>query len=376
MLNVNLHEECEKKEENNRELVYAENVAYNKENDNRIPLNDYKVKPNSTDDKTPSNLINEKEDSKNQREIKIIPVKQNDEIKEKNNNKKDKRIDGFFPKLCKFMTKEVNKEVKKLKQDKKFKLHPPIEEISHMCAKDQYIFLNLSFKNLYTMKLEDKFEFFRLLFELGIIVFDEEKEVNLFKKQKAKALELMRKYNYINEENTNQTDHEIKSTLIKMLKDLGYKNHNETNFKLKDKITFLKLLNEMGIVKSRHYQEKSKEIIKTLEVQGIKLLDMTFLDFLSFFFDPSKKNDQEYLNDFKQFYDDIKGIDDLFYKEKKYHLITVETGIKGYLDYVKACNKLNSDKRENLKNILEYFKGKEINVDKIKNFREFIHNVK
>ena len=99
LLNGNLHEECEKKEENNRELVYAENVAYNKENDNRIPLNDYKVKPNSTDDKTPSNLINEKEDSKNQREIKIIPVKQNDEIKEKNNNIKDKRIDGFFPKI-------------------------------------------------------------------------------------------------------------------------------------------------------------------------------------------------------------------------------------------------------------------------------------
>ena len=163
--------------------------------------------------------------------------------------------------------------------------------------------------------------------------------------------------------------------MIKLLKDFGYKNHNEFNFKLKDKIIFLKLLNEKGIVKSRHYQEKNKEIIKSLEEQGIKLLDMTYLDFLSFFIDPSKKSDQEYLNDFKRFYDDIKGIDDHFYKEKKYHLITIETGIKGYLDYVEAYNKLKSNKREELKNILEYFKGKQINVDEIKKFKK-IHNFK
>lgn len=163
--------------------------------------------------------------------------------------------------------------------------------------------------------------------------------------------------------------------MIKLLKDFGYKNHNETNFKLKDKITILKLLNENGIVKSRGYQDKNKEIIKTLETQEIKLSDMTFFDFLSSFFAPSKKNDQKYLNDFKGFYYDIKGIDDHFYKEKKYHLITVETGIKGYLQYVESCNKVISDKKEKLKNILEYFKGKEINVDEIKKFKA-IDNVK
>lgn len=363
MFNDNFHEEEVKK---NREFANAQKVSYNNESDTKIHFNYDKVNPNSTDDKTPSSIINEKDDSKNQIKMIFRPRKQNDE--------KDKRNDYFFPKLCKFLTEGLIKEVKKLTQDEKFKINPPIEEISHMCLKNQYIFWNVLFKNFFTMKLEDKFEFFRLLFELGIIEkSDEKKEENLSKKQKAKAFALVRKFNYINEENTNTTDNEIKTALKKLLKDFGYKNHNETNFNSNDKITFLKLLIEHRIVTPKHNQEKNKEIIKALEAKGIKLLDMTFMDFLLYLF--SKKNNQEYLADFQRFYNDVERIDDHFFKEKKNHLITVERDIKGYIDYVESYNKLNSDKREKLKNVLEYFKDKEINVDEIKKYKK-IHNVK
>ena len=221
------------------------------------------------------------------------------------------------------------------------------------------------------MNLEDIYEFFKLLFELDFIKkFDEEKEANLTKKQISKAIDLLRKYNYINEENTNSnTKVEIKPALIKLLKYLGYKNNNETNFKLKDKINFLKLLNEKGIVQSRHYQEKNKEKIKTLEAQGIKLLDMTFMEFFLYFFDFSKEKDQEFLEDFEKFYNDLKAIDDHFYKGKKYHRIPKVKGEKGFIDFVEDCCKIPLNKREKLKNFLKNFKGKEINIDEIKKYK-------
>ena len=220
------------------------------------------------------------------------------------------------------------------------------------------------------MNLEDIYEFFKLLFELDIIEkFDEEKEVNLTKKQISKAIDLLKKYNFINEENTNSDTQVIKPALIELLKYLGYKNNNETNFKYKDKINFLKLLNEKGIVKSRHYQEKNKEKIKTLEAQGIKLLDMTFMEFFLYFFDFSKEKEQKFLEDFEKFYNDIKESDDNFYKEKKYHLIPKVKGEKGFIHYVEDYCKLPPNKREKLKNFLKNLKGKEINIDEIKKYK-------
>ena len=363
--------ECEKKEEKKRELSYAEKVNHNDEHDTKIPLNYYNAKSCSTREKTILNRKNEKEESKNQIEDIIIVDKKKDDVIEKSNEKNKGRNDYFFPKLCTFMTMMANKEIKKLIPDKNFKLNPPIEEISHMCVNNLYVFLYVSFKNFFIMNLEDIYEFFKLLFELDIIEnFDEEKEVNLTKKQKSKAIDLLKKYNFINEESTNSdTKVDIKPALIELLKSLGYKNNNETNFKLKDKIIFLKLLNEKGIVKSRHYQEKNKEKIKTLEAQGIKLLDMTFIEFFLYFFDFSKEKDQEFLEDFEKFCNDIKESDDNFYKEKKYHLIPKVKGEKGFIHYVEDYCKLPPNKREKLKNFLKNLKGKEINIDEIKKYK-------
>ena len=269
---------------------------------------------------------------------------------------------------------QVEKILKKIISDENFKLYPPIQEISHMSLNNLFIFLNISFKNFLTMNLEGLNEFFRFLYELEIIEkCDLEKEVNLNEKQNENALKLLKKLNYVNKENNSKEQDEIKRVLIKLLKDKGYKSDNEYIFTLKDKINFLKLLNEEEIVKSRHYQEKNKEIIKKLEAQNIKILDKTFKELFLYFFDSSKK-DQEYLNDFKKFYDDIKKIDENFYKEKKYHLIPEEKDNKkdgkGFIDYVEDYSVLSLDKKKKLKNLMEYFKGKEINFDEIEKYKQ------
>ena len=128
-------------------------------------------------------------------------------------------------------------------------------------------------------------------------------------------------------------------------------------------------------MKSRHYQDKNKEIIKKLETKGIKILDMTFKELILDLFDFSKKDqDQECLVDFKNFYKDIKEIDDNFYKEKKYHLIPKvegDNGFIGFIYYVDNYCALPLNKREKLKSLMNYFKGKEINFDEMNNY---MHN--
>ncbi len=138
--------ECEKKDEKKREFVYAENTIYNGEYDTRISLNYCNSKPCSTTAKSILNRKNEKEELKNQKEEIINVDKQKDDVTEKINKKNKGRNDYFFQKLCKFMTMRVNKELKKLIPDEKFKLNPPIEEISHMCVNNLYVFLYVSLK--------------------------------------------------------------------------------------------------------------------------------------------------------------------------------------------------------------------------------------
>ena len=115
------------------------------------------------------------------------------------------------------------------------------------------------------MNIKDKYEFDRLLYDLGIIKkFDEEKIANLNKKECKKALKLLKKFKYINE-NENFEKNKIKELLIKLLKDLKYKKDNENNFYKKDKYIFKILLYENGITKSRNNQENNMKKKKKLE---------------------------------------------------------------------------------------------------------------
>ena len=102
---------------------------------------------------------------------------------------------------------------------------------------------------------------------------------------------------------------------------------------------------------------------------------MTFKELILDLFDFSKKDqDQECLVDFKNFYKDIKEIDDNFYKEKKYHLIPKvegDNGFIGFIYYVDNYCALPLNKREKLKSLMNYFKGKEINFDEMNNY---MHN--
>ena len=261
--NKDNQENLEKKEEKIKKFAYAEKVISNKEYDTKIPPNYSNAKQGSTEDKTRTNRKeynekNEKEENKNenthtidfQKKL-IFGIKKINGEKEVKSDKD--RNDYFIPKLCKFKRLQVEKILKKIISDENFKLHPPIQEISHMSLNNLFIFLNISFKNFLTMNFEGLNEFFRFLYELEIIEkCDLEKEVNLNEKQKENALKLLKKLNYVNKENNSKEQDEIKRVLIKLLKDKGYKNDNEYDFTLKDKINFLKLLDEEEIVKSRH----------------------------------------------------------------------------------------------------------------------------
>ena len=97
------------------------------------------------------------------------------------------------------MKNQIVKIMRKKLSQKDYKLNPIIQEITHMNQTNFFIFLNIQIKNLFSMDLEELFEFDRLLYKQGIIKkFDEEKK-RLNKKEMKYAFNLLKdnKNNYI-----------------------------------------------------------------------------------------------------------------------------------------------------------------------------------
>ena len=110
---------------------------------------------------------------------------------------------------------------------------------------------------------------------------------------------------------------------------------------------------------------------------GKKIFHKTLKEIIIWLCDLSNK-DQEFLEDYKNFYNEIEKIDNEFYKEtkQKYRLIPKpkekgpnEKGVKFYIDYVEDYCPLTKEERK-LEYILNYFKGKEINLEEIKKFEK------
>ena len=217
-------------------------------------------------------------------------MKKDKEKGNKNENEYQKRNDYFCQKLCRFINGRIYKICKKYSTNNNFILNAPIEEITTLNLLYLYIFLNIKYRNFLTINLETKYEFDKLLIELGIV---KEKEVNLKKKEVEKALELLKKYKYINKNDKPKKD-QIKFKLIHFLKDLKYKKSNEYNLNIDDKIYFNNLLYKEKIKYSHNNQQNNKIKIKELEKNGkIRELDITFRELIIECFDLSNK-DKEY----------------------------------------------------------------------------------
>ena len=259
------NEENEKKEKNEENEIFkviydekyienAKEVICNNEYDTKISSN---VSKENDDFSTSVQTIKKNDEN----EIKCKDEPKNIKKKEKNEN----RNDYVFPKLCKYINILIEKKCQKSLKDENFKLNSPIRELSTLNLSEQYIFLNIPIKNRITMNIKDKYEFDRLLYDIGIIKkFDEEKIANLNKKECKKALKLLKKFKYINE-NENFEKNKIKELLIKLLKEKELKKDNENNFYKKDKYIFKILLYENGITKSRNNQENNMKKNKKLE---------------------------------------------------------------------------------------------------------------
>lgn len=160
----------------------------------------------------------------------------------------------------------------------------------------------------------------------------------------------------------------IKLPLIKLLKDLGYKSKNEFAFVKKDKKNFIKLLYSERIIKSLNNQEKNKNTIDYFNGK-LNLFDKFLLELFDELFYKFKK-DGEFLKDFKNFYEKIKLIDDNFYKEKKYRLIPRKKEDKSFKNYIEDYCGLSSIQKEKVKDLKIFFKGKDITIKEIEDYRK------
>jgi hypothetical protein len=240
-----------------RKKTHRENDSINLQNDEYSLKKDNKIKDVSK---------NEKEESKeiikeNEKEIPQNKISTDDETlnnqKSEKISERQKQKDNFSIKLFKSLndwilqTTSLNEEERKIK--------PNYNVFTHNTnLVDIYIFLDIKYKNLLCMTQEDKEALNELLNELKIKKQRKKKKIPINENSKEK-------------DDINQNIKEINSLAVKLLQDKGLNDPKEVDLYKKDIDDISKPLKQNNLKRSRHNQEKNKNILKDLEIKEVNM---------------------------------------------------------------------------------------------------------
>ena len=246
-----------------------------------------------------------------------------------------------------------------MKQKKKVK--PNYNNFTHDTNfVDIYVFLDIKYKNLLYMTPEVKEALDKLLNDLKIKKKQKKKEtpINENSKEKKDIKKILNFFCYI-KENDNPDIKELNSLAVKLLHDKGLKDPKEMVLYKKDKDNISKLLIENNLKRSRHNQEKNKNILKDLE---IKEFNMTLRELITQFYKSSE---------FAKFRKKVEYIDDTFKIEKKnkYSLLDKDKYI-GFIRMIEEDCNLNKNQKDIIKDFTNYFSNEELNEEEIKKYNE------
>jgi hypothetical protein len=328
-----------------RKKTHRENDSINLQNDEFSLKKDNKIKDVSK---------NEKEESKeiikdNEKEIPQNKISTDDETLNKQKSEKiserQKQKDNFSIKLFKSLndwilqTTSLNEEERKIK--------PNYNVFTHNTnLVDIYIFLDIKYKNLLCMTPEDKEALNELLNELKIKKQRKKKKIPINENSKEK-------------DDINQNIKEINSLAVKLLQDKGLNDPKEVDLYKKDIDDISKPLKQNNLKRSRHNQEKNKNILKDLE---IKEVNMTLRELIIQFYKSSE---------FAIFRKKVEYIDEAFKKQKKnkYSLLDKDE-YNGFIRMIEEDCNLSKNQKDIIKDFTNYFSNEELNEEEIKKYKE------
>ena len=370
-------EEEKEKEKNKIFFLNVSKVNATKENDIKLP-NNHNINNCSTEKETPTkNSKIEKKEKKDKFNVNVKDTQgKKFNLTEKESQRKDNFSQKLFPKINNRNIAKIETEIEKCLK-KEIKLYTPIYDIfSHNTNSiNIYFFLDIQFENIITMTKEIYEALEKLLIDMKIKKIIKRKEAVLTKdtKEYKKAIEILKIYNYIKENDNKELNIEqVKNNIIKILKNEGLKNSNEKLLYKADKDNLDKLLIKNGKKKPRYNQEKNKDNLKEIKqsinikkLMEIKGLKMTYCELIIEFFN---------CDEFENFSEEVKSINEEFKKAKKnkYSLLDKynNENINGFIRMIKEDCGLSNEQKLKINHLTTYFKNRNLNLEEIEIYRK------